>query len=89
MSEREEAMKRHPSYTEPVDETNEPEWVMNANDRCDKCYAQAYYLTKLEQGYLYWCRHHFLENEAMLRAYSYEVIDESIKLEPKKVEEHA
>ena len=26
----EEAMKRHPSYTEPVDETNEPEWVMDA-----------------------------------------------------------
>ena len=37
MSEREEAMKRHPSYTEPVDETNEPEWVLDARDRCDSC----------------------------------------------------
>ena len=53
MSEREEAMKRHPSYTEPVDETNEPEWVMDARDRCDACQAQAYYLVKMLEGELY------------------------------------
>ena len=52
MSEREEAMKRHPSYTEPVDETNEPEWVMDARDRCDACQAQAYYLVKMIEGEL-------------------------------------
>jgi hypothetical protein len=89
MSEREEAMKRHPSYTEPVDETNEPEGVMNANDRCDACQAQAYYLVKMLEGELYFCRHHFLKHEETLNKISYEIIDESIKLEPQKVEAHA
>ena len=51
--ERSEAMKRHPSYTEPVDETNEPEWVMDARDRCDACQAQAYYLVKMIEGRTY------------------------------------
>lgn len=92
MSEREEAMRRHPSYTEPtepVDETNEPEWVMDARDRCDACGSQAYYLVKLLEGELYFCRHHFLKHEETLTKISYEIIDESIKLEPQKVLDHA
>ena len=89
MSEREEAMKRHPSYTEPVDETVEPEWVMDSRDRCDACGSQAYYLVKLLEGNLMFCRHHFLKNEDKLTKVAYEVIDESIKLEPQKVEAHA
>ena len=35
------------------------------------------------------CRHHFLKNEDKLTKVSYEIIDESIKLEPQKVEAHA
>ena len=89
MSEREEAMRRHPSYQEPVDETVEPEWVMDSRDRCDRCSAQAYYLVKLLEGELMFCRHHFLKHEETLSKISYEIIDESIKLEPQKVEAHA
>ena len=89
MSEREEAMKRHPSYTEPVDETVEPEWVMDSRDRCDRCSAQAYYLVKLLEGHLMFCRHHFLANEEKLTKIAFEIIDESIKLEPQKVLDHA
>ena len=89
---REEAMKNHPAgkgrvdVEEPVDETNEPEWVMDANDRCDACQAQAYYLVKMIEGQLMFCRHHFLKNEDKLTKVSYEIIDESVKLEPQKVE---
>ena len=92
---REEAMKNHPAgkgrvdVEEPVDETNEPEWVMDARDRCDACQAQAYYLVKMIEGQLCFCRHHFLKNEDKLTKVSYEIIDESIKLEPQKVEAHA
>ncbi len=95
MSEREEAMKNHPAgkgrvdAEEPVDETNEPEWVMDARDRCDSCGSQAYYLVKMIEGELMFCRHHFLKNEDKLTKVSYEIIDESIKLEPQKVESHA
>ena len=35
------------------------------------------------------CRHHFLKHEETLTKISYEIIDESIKLEPQKVEAHA
>ena len=65
---REEAMANHPAGKgrEPVDETNEPEWVMDARDRCDACQAQAYYLVKMIEGELMFCRHHFLKNEEKL-----------------------
>ena len=53
MSEREEAMKNHPSYTEPVDETNRTRMGHGfARDRCDACQAQAYYLVKMIEGQL-------------------------------------
>ena len=88
---REEAMANHPAGKgrEPVDETNEPEWVMDARDRCDSCGSQAYYLVKMIEGELMFCRHHFLKHEEILNKISYEIIDESIKLEPQKVEAHA
>ena len=45
----------------------EPEWVMDARDRCDSCQAQAYYLVKMIEGQnLMFCRHHFLKNEEKL-----------------------
>jgi len=41
------------------------------------------------EGELYVCRHHFLKHEETLNKISYEIIDQSIKLEPQKVEAHA
>ncbi len=72
-----------------VDETLAPEWLMDGNDRCDSCQAQAYYCCKFAEGVLHFCRHHFLKYEDNLRKTTYEIIDESSKLEPQEVLDHA
>ena len=95
---REESMSLHPSVKgrddveEPTDETLEPEWVLNATNRCDEgnCGAQAYVRTRLCTGELDWCHHHFEEKALLLSSQSFQVIDEREKLHaPRKVEEHA
>lgn len=53
------------------------ERVITANDRCDKCGSQAYFLSVLESGELFFCRHHFLKNEDTLRDISYHIVDQS------------
>ncbi len=55
--------------------------ILNSSDRCDICYSQAYFLTILDSGELYFCRHHFLRYEETLRELSYYVIDQSYLLD--------
>jgi hypothetical protein len=50
---------------------------LTANDRCDKCSSQAYYLTIFDSGELYFCYHHFNKNEEAIREMAYYVIDQS------------
>ena len=54
----------------------EKERVLNLQDRCDKCNAQAFVLIKLMHGELMFCGHHFNEYELNIRDSAYEIIDE-------------
>jgi hypothetical protein len=54
--------------------------TLNTNDRCDYCGSQAYFWVNGINGDLLFCRHDFLKWEDKLRAYSFEIIDESHKL---------
>lgn len=56
------------------------ELALKPNDRCDKCGFQAYFMSILESGELLFCRHHFLENEEILREISYHIVDQSEEL---------
>lgn len=53
---------------------------MNTQDRCDRCNAQAFVWVNGVAGDLMFCRHHFSKHEDALRAYAFEIIDESEKL---------
>lgn len=53
------------------------ERILTAEDRCDACPAQAYYITIFDAGELLFCRHHFLKFEENLRESAYYVIDQS------------
>lgn len=50
--------------------------VLNLQDRCDKCNAQAFVLVKFISGELTFCGHHFNDMELELKEASYEIIDE-------------
>ena len=54
--------------------------VLTAHDRCDKCGFQAYFMSVFDFGELLFCRHHFLENEDVLKDISYYIVDQSEKL---------
>jgi hypothetical protein len=52
---------------------------LNSSDRCDACGSQAYVWANGVSGDLLFCRHHFLKNEEEIRAWAFEIIDESYK----------
>jgi hypothetical protein len=54
-----------------------------SNFRCDRCGSRAYFMTVFDSGDLYFCRHHFIQNEEALREMAYYVIDESSQLAAK------
>jgi hypothetical protein len=56
-------------------EEQEEELFITAADRCDKCGVQAYFLVIFDYGHLYFCRHHFMKNEDVLRDLSYHIED--------------
>lgn len=39
---------------------------LTAHDRCDRCGAQAYYVTAHGPTSMMWCNHHYRKNEAHL-----------------------
>lgn len=44
-----------------------PTQELTARDRCDRCGAQAFVMTRQPNGFeLLWCGHHFAENEPHL-----------------------
>lgn len=55
--------------------------ALSAQDRCDRCGAQAYVRVTMESGFdLLMCGHHFHENEDRLRAVATSVHDETERL---------
>lgn len=48
-------VKDHPS----AQNSDKQEWILNANDRCDRCSAQAYVMVKGSTGNLLFCGHHY------------------------------
>jgi len=47
-------------------------------ERCDQCsIAQAFYRVEFESGFLFLCRHHFMQNEAKIFETAIDVVDES------------
>ena len=48
-----------------------------SRNRCDRCIAKACYMTVFDSGDLYFCSHHFLKHEEVIRENAYYVIDES------------
>ena len=49
---------------------------LNLSDRCDRCNAQAFVIVKGVSGELYFCGHHYIQNEEALVKFSYEIVDE-------------
>ncbi len=56
--------------------TMEKNNILQINDRCDKCGAQAWVLVKGLSGELYFCSHHYNEHKEGLVKWAYEVVDE-------------
>ena len=74
----------HPSF-------KKPDWILNINDRCDRCSAQAFVKVVGVTGDLLFCSHHYnkiMDNavgyDAMIK-FAYEVIDEREKLQENKL----
>ncbi|MEI2718392.1 MAG: hypothetical protein V9E98_15620 [Candidatus Nanopelagicales bacterium] len=55
--------------------------VLAADDRCDRCGAQAYVLVRLHSGLdLQFCVHHYTAHSQALQPLVLEVVDESSRL---------
>jgi hypothetical protein len=57
--------------------------VLKVGDRCDRCNSQAFIWVNGVSGDLLFCRHHFLKHEDAIRAYAFEVVDETWKINHK------
>lgn len=60
--------------------TEERTNVLTASDRCDRCKSQAFIWVNGVNGDLQFCRHHFLKHENSIRAYAFEIVDETWKI---------
>jgi hypothetical protein len=58
-------------------------WV-TARQLCDVCGFQAYHMVVLASGRLFFCGHHFRENEVGLHDVALELVDESELLAPRR-----
>jgi len=62
------------------------EWVLTANDRCDRCQAQAYVKIAGSVGELLFCSHHYnkivddVTGYTKMMSFMYAVVDEREKL---------
>ena len=72
-------LKDHPSV-------KTKQWVLTANDRCDRCQAQAYVKIAGANGELLFCSHHYnkivddKDGYTKMMAFMYAVVDEREKL---------
>lgn len=71
---------------ETMVQENEVSDVIKISDRCDRCNSQAFVWVNGVNGDLLFCRHHFLKHEDALRAYAFEIIDETYKINEKPPE---
>lgn len=68
-------------------EQEEQVWLLDATDRCDSCYAQAYVKIIGKAGELLFCNHHYNkivdnpEGYAKMMKFMVEIIDERARLE--------
>ena len=68
------------------EEDQKKEWILTAEDRCDKCSAQAYVKVNGVNGDLMFCGHHYnkIMNDPVgyekMMAYAYEFVDERERL---------
>jgi hypothetical protein len=57
-------------------ENEDREWLTET-ERCDQCGAQSYYMVSFEYGTLFFCHHHYKENEDKLFETAVDIVDES------------
>jgi hypothetical protein len=68
-------------------QSKEKDWVLNANDRCDKCSAQAYVKVIGVVGELLFCAHHYngiMDNAVgydKMMKFAYQIVDERSRLD--------
>ena len=69
----------------PIDPANIPEaltapleveWY-TPHERCDMCVSQSYYMVVFEKGNLFFCKHHYSKNEALIFETAIDIVDES------------
>jgi hypothetical protein len=61
------------------------QYYLSANDRCDRCTAQAYVRATGVSGELYFCGHHYTAFNSTLSKWAFEIIDEREKLVENKL----
>lgn len=66
------------SIATPVQDEVPDVRTLDANDRCDRCGAQAYVLVRMFEGELLFCGHHAREHKDKIQGHI--VIDETAKL---------
>lgn len=54
--------------------------VLNAQDRCDACGAQAYVRAQMDFGILLFCAHHAKKYENKIQQLATQVLDETYRL---------
>ena len=59
------------------------EFTLTAADRCDACGSQAFVLAKGIAGELLFCRHHYLKSQDQIKAWAFEILDETEKINEK------
>lgn len=63
----------------------ELEWY-TPDERCDACLAQSYFMVVFDSGNLFFCNHHYNENEALIFEKALDIVDESELLGSSKKE---
>ena len=66
--------------TDLVETSEQKEWTLTGNDRCDACGAQAYLRVTGVTGSLDFCGHHYNKYEDKLSSFAFETIDERERL---------
>ena len=71
---------------ETKEQSEDRKWLLTAEDRCDRCSAQAYVSVTGVNGELMFCGHHYnkIMNDPIgyekMMAYAYEFVDERERL---------
>jgi ribosomal protein L37E len=81
------------SMTATTPSVSKREWVLDANDRCDRCSAQAYVKVTGVSGDLLFCAHHYNnimstpEGYDKMMQFMYEILDERDRLSVEELKE--